>query len=131
MLIQSFCRRANVSKDTVRHYESLGLLKPQRVNAGTRHYRHYDDTHLERIELIRIGAQAGMTLRSMKPLLDQLMAGEFSFAEQRRIVHTQLAEIDAKIVALQTARVQLEHQFARIDARETAALHQPHISGQK
>ncbi len=118
MLIGELCKRSGLSKDTIRHYESKGLIQPKKIAAGTRSYRHYDEQSLERLELIRIGAKSGMPLREMRPILDNLMAGKIPFEGQRQVVRDQIRRIDERITQLKTAKRMLREQFRRIDQRE-------------
>lgn len=96
----------------------MGLLHPRMLSAGSRSYRHYDETSLERLELIRIGRNAGMILREMKPILEKLMAGDLSFDGQRQVIWDQLARVDERIAELREAKKMLRKQFKRIDERE-------------
>jgi MerR family transcriptional regulator, copper efflux regulator len=118
MLVGELCKLTGLSKDTIRHYESKGLLRPKLLAAGTRSYRHYDEQSIERLELIRIGAKSGMSLGEMKPILDNLMAGSIPFEGQRQVVRDQLTRIDERITELKAAKKLLKEQFKRIDLRE-------------
>ncbi len=118
MLIGELCSKSGLSKDTIRHYESMGLIHPKLLSAGSRTYRHYDATSLERLELIQIGRQSGMLLREMKPILEKLMAGRLSFDGQRQVIWDQLARVDERIVEMRAAKKLLKQQFKRIDERE-------------
>ena len=118
MLIGELCSKSGLSKDTIRHYESMGLIHPKLLSAGSRTYRHYDATSLERLELIQIGRQSGMLLREMKPILEKLMAGRLSFDGQRQVIWDQLARVDERIAEMRTAKKLLKQQFKRIDERE-------------
>jgi len=121
MLIGEFCTRSGLSKDAVRHYESIGLLVPKMIAAGRRQYRHYAEDSLERIELIQIGSQSGMTLREMKPILSELMAGNVSFDGQRQILRDRIARINERIIELKAAKKRLNQLFIDIDRREQSA----------
>lgn len=118
MLIGELCKLSGLTKDTIRHYESMGLLHPSAKTAGTRTYREYGEPSLERLELIRIGTKSGFSLREMKPILDPLMAGHLSFEEQRQVVRDQLLRVDARIKELRSAKSLLRKQIRRIDQRE-------------
>ena len=120
MLIGELCKRSGLPKDTIRHYESKGLIHPKRIAAGSRSYRHYDEQTLERLGLIRIGANAGITLSEMPPILDKLMAGQISFEGQRQIVRDQIKRIEVEIANLEKAKHSLREQIGRIDERERA-----------
>jgi len=64
--IGELCERTGASKDTVRHYEKLGLLTPKYLPAGSREYRHYDETAVDRMQHIANGKQAGFSLREIR-----------------------------------------------------------------
>ncbi len=119
MLIGELCARSGLSKDTIRHYETKGLIHPKMIAAGRRYYRHYDETSLERLELIQIGRNTGMLLRDMKPILEQLMAGRLSFDGQRQVVWAQLNRVDGQMAKLRSAKILLKKQLKRIDERES------------
>ena len=57
LLIGELAAKANTTKDTVRHYEQLGLLKSRKRQAGSRLYTEFHPECIERIELIK-SAQA-------------------------------------------------------------------------
>jgi len=118
MLIGEFCTRSGLSKDAVRHYESIGLLVPTMITAGSRRYRRYAEDSLERIELIQIGSQSGMTLREMQPILSELMAGNVSFDGQRQILRNQISRINERIAEMNVAKQRLTQLFGEIDKRE-------------
>lgn len=55
--------KANTTKDTVRHYEQLGLLRSRKRQAGSRLYTEFHPECVERIELIK----------ARKPLVSPLL----------------------------------------------------------
>ena len=118
MKIQELCTRAGVTKDTVRHYESLGLLKPSRRQAGSREYRHYDETSLYRLAHIANGKRAGFSLAEIRAGLDRLMDGRMGYDEQRATLYQQLSRIDEKIAELRAAKRFTKTQLQRIDRHE-------------
>ena len=65
--IQEFARLADVSVRTLHHYDRVGLLKPQRTQAG---YRLYTVRDLERLEQILARRFLGMPLQLIRTLLD-------------------------------------------------------------
>jgi DNA-binding transcriptional MerR regulator len=89
--IQEFARRGGVSIRALRHYDSLGLLRPSaRSRSG---YRLYDESDLERLHQIVALKAFGLSLtdiaRALKKesaLSTALAAQLHSLLEQRRIV---------------------------------------------
>jgi MerR family transcriptional regulator, Zn(II)-responsive regulator of zntA len=58
----------NISSDTLRYYEKLGLFKPAvRQDNG---YRLYDETTPKRLQFIQQCQAVGFTLREIQTLLD-------------------------------------------------------------
>jgi DNA-binding transcriptional MerR regulator len=66
--IHEFAALAGVTLKALRHYDRLGLLKPERTPAGYRVYNHRD---LERLEQIVALKFLGLPLRRIKGVLDQ------------------------------------------------------------
>lgn len=52
---------------TLRYYEAIGLLRPQRKPRSS--YRVYSDVDVERIHLIRAAKLAGLSLTAIKEIL--------------------------------------------------------------
>ncbi|NUS87178.1 MAG: MerR family transcriptional regulator [Streptomyces sp.] len=68
MLIGDVARRSGVSARMLRHYESLGLLRPtDRTGAG---YREYSDQDIRRIFHIESLRSLGLSLRDVRRALD-------------------------------------------------------------
>lgn len=58
-----------VSTDTLRHYERKGVLpRPGRTANG---YRHYPETALERVSMIRQALAVGFTLDELAAILNE------------------------------------------------------------
>jgi len=70
--IGQLAKRASVSNRTVRYYEELGLLAPK--ERGSNRYRYYDDTHVERLQLVKMLQDSGFALKeivgALNPMLD-------------------------------------------------------------
>lgn len=66
MRIGEFASRTGVSKDTIRYYEKINLLKPNIVNS----YRHYTDEDILSIQAIIKLKQNGFTLQEIQLLFE-------------------------------------------------------------
>jgi MerR family copper efflux transcriptional regulator len=72
--IGELSRRTGVTAQTVRYYERLGLIRPERrTGAG---YRLYDDSALGRLRFIRRARAIGMSLDEVGRLLPVAEQGE-------------------------------------------------------
>lgn len=119
MLIGELCQRGNVTKDTVRHYDSLDLLVYQQRIAGSRSYRDYAEENVERIELVRLFKFMGFTLREISELLSAYFNGDVSKAEQVALLEERLLVVRQKQSELAEVETFITNKLALY--RENAA----------
>lgn len=101
--IGKLARAANVSSDTVRYYERVGLISPpQRARSG---YRSYAEADLHRLMLIRRARAMGFSLDEIAELI-ALRAGSDS-ARARSLIDTKVEGIDGKLSELHCWRAAL------------------------
>lgn len=115
MLIGEVARRAGLSKDSIRHYEDLGLIHSTPRQAGSRTYRDYDDSTLGRLSLVALAKRLGFSLREVAEYLDRIVSDEISREERAARLAAHLTVIDARIADLQAARAELVEIVARPD----------------
>jgi len=102
MLRSEIARRAGCSPETVRYYESIGLMdEPARNGAG---YRIYGERHLDQLGLIRTAREFGFGLHTIRQLLDMQRRRTAPCREADELVAHQLARVDAKIDRLRALR---------------------------
>ncbi|MGL5353950.1 MAG: MerR family transcriptional regulator, partial [Clostridium sp.] len=58
----------NISVQTLRHYDKIGLLKPSYINESTG-YRYYSAKHFVIIDLIKQCKSMGLSLDEIKGLI--------------------------------------------------------------
>ena len=92
MTVTAFARRCGVSRSTLLHYESLGLLRRPPRTAGN--YRAYGEQDLARMQRITVYRKAGLGLDAIRALLTR-PEGDAAAILQRRLV-----DIDAEIETL-------------------------------
>jgi DNA-binding transcriptional MerR regulator len=100
MLIGELARISGMSKDGIRHYEEIGLIRSTERQAGSRVYRDYDASAIKRIERVHQAQQLGLALKEIGPILDAYGEREVTptetvvFLEERLdIVRGKLAEL--------------------------------------
>ena len=69
MTIQAFSKLCGCNPQTLRYYDKVGLLKPDRVDRFTG-YRYYDEDQALTFVKIKNLQQAGFSIDEIKPLLD-------------------------------------------------------------
>ena len=106
MTIGKAARDSGVSAKMIRHYESLGLLRqPKRTDAG---YRIYDENDVHTLRFVRRGRDLGFSIREIKDLLSLWRNRQRSSADVRAIAQRHIADLESKILELQTMRRTLE-----------------------
>jgi DNA-binding transcriptional MerR regulator len=107
--IHEFAQLADVTVRTLHHYDRLGLLKPQRTQAG---YRLYTLNDLERLEQIVALKFLGLPLKRIKTLLDRgslelpnaLRMQRAALQEKRRLLDQAISAIEQAEKAIRRDR---------------------------
>jgi MerR family copper efflux transcriptional regulator len=102
MLIGELAKQANVSKDALRLYTKMGLLKPAERQAGLSTYADYPNDAVELVKNIKLSQAAGFTLAEIKLLAVEYFAGTMTPTRQREILEDKLRQIREKQKALET-----------------------------
>lgn len=118
--IGRLARAAEVSTDTIRYYEQIGLLPAAARSPGG--YRLYPPTAVRRLQLIRRARALGLALAEIRDLLEEEVTG-FGTNLQRELLQrlpTQLTEAERRVVELRALRDELlRHQAHSADADTT------------
>jgi MerR family transcriptional regulator, thiopeptide resistance regulator len=113
--VQEFAELAGTTVRALHHYDRLGLLKPQRSDAGYRLYRGVD---LERLEQIAALKFLGIPLKQIKELLDRsVLDWPEVLRLQRRLLEEKRRLLERAIRAISDAE-----QSIRPGQRPDAAL---------
>ncbi|MFA6829565.1 MAG: MerR family transcriptional regulator [Bacilli bacterium] len=71
------------SADTLRYYEKMGLIMPNRTKSGIRDYSEND---LARLKFIRCMRDAGVSIEALKEYIDLFQEEEDTTYERRQIL---------------------------------------------
>lgn len=93
LLIGKLATTANTTKDTIRHYDQLGLLKSRKRQAGSRLYTEFHPECVERIELIKSAQAIGFTLTEIKDSLNDYYDGQLDINLQLSLTEQKLAQV--------------------------------------
>ncbi|MGW1205852.1 MerR family transcriptional regulator [Streptomyces cyaneofuscatus] len=109
--IGDFARYGRVSRRMLRHYDAIGLLRPDRTDPATG-YRFYGAAQLARLNRIIALKDLGFTLQQVRDVLDERVGPE----ELRGMLRLRRAEL-AEAVAAATARLaQVEARLRSIES---------------
>lgn len=113
-------KRAQISRDTLRHYEREGVITaPCRLGNG---YRDYPERVLEEIRFIRLGQSVGLALSVIRRAIPYLAAPNFGCPELRTVLEVQMTSIDEQLGKLNAAKARLSKWLASNFAHAESAL---------
>lgn len=98
MLISELARRTGVTIHTLRYYENYGLFKGKTdENVKTNNYKYYDESLVDKIQLIKEAKAIGFTLSEIKELLGDWFSNQLSEEKKVEVLKIKIKEIDVKI----------------------------------
>ena len=106
MRIGQLAAKTDVTADTIRYYERLGLLPaPARTASG---YRQYPDAAATRVRLIRNAVRIGFSLRDVARFLHVRDAGGVPCRQVRDYAQHLATQIDVRIRELVAMRESMD-----------------------
>jgi DNA-binding transcriptional MerR regulator len=116
MRIHAFAQATGVPAKTIRYYESIGLLPPQRTSNN---YREYSPAEIERLRFVASARSLGLSLADIAELLAARDEGTLKCRRVLDSLDERLADVNRQIADLLALRESLDSL-----RREGAAL--PH-----
>jgi MerR family copper efflux transcriptional regulator len=135
MQISEFSRCTGLSRDTVRFYVRLGLLRPTTsARGGSNPYQLFNDEDVQLAEVIRISQALGMSLKEIGALSQARRDGRASVEKSIAVLAKQAALMDerarrfdsmasylrAKIAWLRSGKTTAQPSFAAFMAEDAA-----------
>ncbi len=110
MRIQEVSERYQLSQDTLRYYERIGLIPPvQRSESGIRDYSELD---LRRVEFIKCMRSAGLPIEVLIEYMALYQQGDATITARKEILIEQRAMLAARITELQKTLDLLDFKIA-------------------
>lgn len=104
MNISDVAEKTGLPAKTIRYYEEIGLVRPDRRANG---YRLFTDTHLHQLAFIGRARALGFSVEDCRTLLSLYQDKGRASGDVKDVAQQHLAEIDAKITQLQQMRATL------------------------
>lgn len=105
MRIGELASRTDCAVETIRYYEREGLLSPAARSSSN--YRHYDESHVERLVFVRHCRSLDMTLEEIRALLALRDTAEPGCAQVDALIGAHLHHVEVRIRELNQLREQL------------------------
>ena len=101
MNIGQAAQRANLPPKTIRYYEEIALIKPDRAMNG---YRDYSDADIHRLRFLQRARSLGFTIEECRTLLSLYEDKHRASADVKAVARHKIGEIDRKIDELKSLR---------------------------
>ena len=105
--------RSGASRHTLRYYEQIGLISPQR---RTNNYRDYTTQTLHDLDFIKRAQSMGFSLGEIGEILDAQRNKLIDCADGAKLIEKKMAEVQLKIANLQSIYRYLDEERANLEA---------------
>jgi len=106
MNISATAELTGLPAKTIRYYEEIDLVVPERSANG---YRRYESDHIHRLAFVQRARGLGFGIEECRGLLSLYDDKQRASADVKRIAEEKIAEIDRKVAELNTMRATLAH----------------------
>ncbi len=96
--------KSSLPAKTIRYYEDIGLIKPDRSSNG---YRDFSDEHLHKLSFVQRARSLGFTVEECRALLSLYEDRGRASADVKSMARSHLSQISEKIQALQAMQATL------------------------
>lgn len=96
----------DIPAKTLRYYEDIDLVRPDRQENG---YRDYSDTHIHKLRFIKRARNLGFSIDHCRLLLSLYEDKHRASADVKNLARARLKEIDQKIQELESLRATLKN----------------------
>lgn len=106
MNISDASKASGLPAKTIRYYEDIGLIQPNRRDNG---YRDFDEGHLHKLKFLQRSRGLGFSVEECRVLLALYEDKNRTSAEVKTIAEKRLADIERKMQELQSMKALLQH----------------------
>ncbi len=113
MTISEVSNLYDLSADTLRYYEKIGLLDP--VQRNTSGIRNYQESDLRRIEFIRHMRNAGLSIEVLIRYIELFHQGNHTIPQRKQILQEQRNLLKDKVKEMQETLDRLDYKIENYD----------------
>ena len=113
MTIAEVSRTYDISADTLRYYERIGLIPPvPRTSGGI---RDYDEESCGWIELMKCMRRAGVQVEALIEYVNLFQQGDATLEARKALLIEQRDQLAARMQEMQASLDRLNHKIERYD----------------
>ena len=107
---------------TLRYYEDIGLVEPQRLENG---YREYQEPDIHKLRFLQRARSLGFSISDCRILLSLYEDQTRASSDVKKIARVHLEKIESKIQELESLRKTLRHLIENCKRRSSTRLSNP------
>ena len=113
MTIKEVSQKYNISQDTLRYYERVGMIpKVTRTASGIRDYQESD---LSWVELVICMRSAGLPVEALIEYVELYQQGDQTFSARLELLQEQRRNLEEQQKQLQAAIIKLDYKISRYE----------------
>ena len=116
MTIAEVSKQFDISADTLRYYERIGLIPPVPRTAGG--IRDYDEASCKWIELMKHLRAAGVQIEALVEYTALVQQGDETQAQRKTLLMEQRKQLEARIAEMQQSLERLDKRLEWYDRCE-------------
>lgn len=115
MLISEVSKEFNISADTLRYYEKIGLLP--RINRASSGVRDYTEENCKWVEFIKCMREAGLSIEALTEYVSLFQQGNDTIKQRKQLLINQRDLLVDKIQSMQTVLDRLDNKIDGYEER--------------
>lgn len=120
MNIKKVSEQLEITPDTIRYYERIGLVPP--INRNKNGVRDFTDLDIQRLHFIKCMRHAGLSIESLHEYMHLYsLNDDRTIPARKRILEEETEKLDERIASLQETRAYLQHKINVYDSQLTQA----------
>lgn len=113
MRIAEVSKQYDISADTLRYYERIGMLP--RVHRNASGVRDYDETDLARVKFIKCMRGANVSIEALIEYMQLFAEGDATLAARKAILEEQRGLVRERIAEMQAGLDRLDYKIAHYE----------------
>lgn len=120
MNIKKVSEQLEITPDTIRYYERIGLVPP--INRNKNGVRDFTDLDIQRLNFIKCMRHAGLSIESLHEYMHLYsLNDDRTIPARKKIFEEEAEKLDKRIASLQETRAYLQHKINVYDSQLTQA----------
>ena len=118
MNIKKVSEQLEITPDTIRYYERIGLVPP--INRNKNGARDFTDLDIQRLDFIKCMRHAGLSIESLHEYMHLYsLNDDRTIPARKKILEEESEKLDERIANLQETRAYLQHKIDVYESKLT------------